>query len=203
LRCQQKIRHRAFLQIEVGLEVLIVYVLRIQIDQTFGQFFRESNCDEIFWKSGSLCFQFNAETWYKTPTGKNYRLLMDLKDIDACDVVKNLLNYPMMTNMVNWLNTTFTGAVHTCPYDVSPNLFLLISIISEFFYDPQSFKVTNITHYRINPSNDVDKQWQFYPTGNYKTVFRITDRIKEEIAWIIYFSEFRSHYHNVVKDSDF
>ena len=43
---------------------------------------------------------------------------MDLKDIDACDVIDNIMKYPMMAGMVDWLNNTLTGIVHKCPYNV-------------------------------------------------------------------------------------
>jgi hypothetical protein len=48
---------------------------------------------------------------------------MNLKDIEVCELSKEIPKYPMLVTMTKWVNTTFPGMVHKCPYAVSTKAF--------------------------------------------------------------------------------
>ena len=63
-------------------------------------------------------FRFGATNWMKSLSG-NYRQLLNLQDIDACNVLGHVKDFPMFQGQLEWMNTTFPGVVHPCPYTVS------------------------------------------------------------------------------------
>jgi hypothetical protein len=63
-------------------------------------------------------FQLNMTLWHKN-VGGNFRQLMDLKQVDVCNTIENFEKFPMLSNSTIWINQTFPGFVHPCPYTVS------------------------------------------------------------------------------------
>lgn len=62
-------------------------------------------------------FQVDFEAHHKT-IGK-FRQIMNLKNLDVCFVMKNADMFPFLYPAFDWLNATFPGLVHKCPYTVS------------------------------------------------------------------------------------
>lgn len=67
-----------------------------------------------------IFYQFHVTTWYKQfKSGGNYRQIISLKNINACEVLENINKFPQFVGYVDWLNITFQGLFHPCPYTAS------------------------------------------------------------------------------------
>jgi hypothetical protein len=66
----------------------------------------------------SVHFQYSVVNW-KISIAGGQRMMLNLKNVDACGVLANIDRFPMFTNEVQGLNLTFPGMVHKCPYTVS------------------------------------------------------------------------------------
>ena len=49
----------------------------------------------------------------------DYRPIMELKKLDWCVIMENLLKYPNIVKPIKFVNSTFPGLVGKCPYNVS------------------------------------------------------------------------------------
>jgi hypothetical protein len=61
--------------------------------------------------------QFGVIARFKT-IGGNFQQFINLKDIDACAVINNVEKFPLYKGSVQFLNSTFPGLLHKCPYTV-------------------------------------------------------------------------------------
>ena len=62
--------------------------------------------------------QVNSTSYHK-PFNGEFNKIIDIGNIDACKVVQNLDDFPMIKHSVYWLNMSFPNLVHKCPYEVS------------------------------------------------------------------------------------
>lgn len=56
--------------------------------------------------------------WHKN-VGGNFRRILYLPHVDACAVLSKIDSYPFLTEPIKWLNETFPGFIHKCPYAVN------------------------------------------------------------------------------------
>lgn len=49
----------------------------------------------------------------------NYRQIIDVKDVEICSLIDNIVKFPVFVQQVAWFNETFPGLVKKCPYAVS------------------------------------------------------------------------------------
>jgi hypothetical protein len=63
-------------------------------------------------------FQYSVLNWKINMAG-GQRLMLNLKNVDACAVLDNTNLFPMFVNEIRGLNATFPGMIHKCPYTVS------------------------------------------------------------------------------------
>ena len=73
--------------------------------------------------SNILNLKFGIKSTHKPSVTGNYRELVDLQKIDACNVIENIDKFPMFNDQVAFLNESFPGLIHKCPYKVSEKLF--------------------------------------------------------------------------------
>jgi hypothetical protein len=96
------------------------------------------------------------------------RLLVNLKNIDVCPLLENLDSIPiLLRHEVDFLNETFPGMVHKCPYTASDS-FLTSAIFVRF--SSQSVKCINAS---LKQQEEV--KWQWFPSGVYKTMYKASD----------------------------
>lgn len=61
--------------------------------------------------------KLNVKFEVKSQTAQNFRQLADVKNVDVCPILKNIGNFPMFTEILNWFNATFGGQLQTCPFE--------------------------------------------------------------------------------------
>lgn len=114
---------------------------------------------------------------YRSLAG-NYRQLINLKKIDMCSILENTKNFAMMKKPIMWLNISYPGLVHKCPYTVSS------SLSHELFYYLKLFQ----TFTTLNASLNVKLEelsimdWGIFPNGQYKMRLRTFDDFDENIS---------------------
>lgn len=74
----------------------------------------------IFFRFDGKKFNFNVRM---KQNGK-YQTIINVPEVDVCNAINNLDKHPMLINGFNWLNLTFPGLFHQCPYKVI--LFLML-----------------------------------------------------------------------------
>jgi hypothetical protein len=48
----------------------------------------------------------------------NYETIINVPNIDACNVMENIEKFPIFSTGLSYLNMTFPGLFHKCPYKV-------------------------------------------------------------------------------------
>jgi hypothetical protein len=76
-------------------------------------------------------FQLDVAVFHKT-IGGNYHKYINLKKIDACKVMDNIDDFPMLKGAVDWLSIVFPKVFHKCPYTVSFEILSLNEIMLNF-----------------------------------------------------------------------
>lgn len=61
--------------------------------------------------------QTDFKLWHKT-YGSNYRQLININNLDFCKVVGYPDIYPLYKPSLDYLNLTYPGNIHKCPYSV-------------------------------------------------------------------------------------
>ena len=133
--------------------------------------------------------RFAAINWIKSLSG-GYRQIMNLKDIDVCKVLSHLKDFPMFQGQVDWLNTTFPGFAHPCPYTVR-NFYTFLFISIHIIKSLQSFKVFNAS---LQPNDDRSKYDVKLPNGSYKVKFQGSDDSDDNIFQLTFYYEVRYHF---------
>jgi hypothetical protein len=55
-------------------------------------------------------------TRYRSPTSRNYRTLINLKNVDVCPILKAAHKFPQFVGYYKFFKMAFPGFVHPCPY---------------------------------------------------------------------------------------
>jgi hypothetical protein len=108
----------------------------------------------------------DAFAWFKSPTSQNFRQFINLKGIEACGVLENTAKVPGMDGAVFYLNTTFPGMIHKCPY-------------------------TNIDVKNGTIDFEQHGNWVLspFPNGVFKTTIHLYDNLDDNIVTLTYFNE--------------
>ena len=101
-------------------------------------------------------------------TGQTFRQIINLQNLDACDILSHVNDFPMIKRGFEWLNTTLVGMVHKCPY--------------------KALKFMNATYAGVI-SDDIPSNWQVLPNGIYKIQLRVSDSFDDKIAEVIFCQE--------------
>ena len=119
-------------------------------------------------------------------TGQTFRQLINLKDLDACDILGHVNDFPMLKSAFEWLNTTLAGMVHKCPYAVSKKRNKNLNKLKNYSF--KEIKIVNATYAGI-VGDDIPSNWQVLPNGIYKTCLGLSDSLDEKIFEVTFFQE--------------
>lgn len=69
---------------------------------------------------------------HKSPTSQNFRQIINMKRLDICAIIMQLdtIKFEMFQGYVEWLNHTFSGNLHKCPYKD-------LLVINASYYHPE------------------------------------------------------------------
>jgi hypothetical protein len=85
----------------------------------------------------------NVFVQYKSSTSQNFRTIIDLKNLDVCPIMKSLHLFPAFRGYHLWMDKSFPGMVHPCPY--------------------KDFMIINASHYKA--TNEELKIIQIHANG--------------------------------------
>lgn len=144
-----------------------------------------------------ICFSKVHVKWmYKSATSQNYRILIELKKFDLCEVSKSTVDQndkAGMAHMINFFNNTLGGVITPCPYKVLKlifysNRFLTSELLLLLL---QSFSVQNVSF-----SKYALKSRGFVPNGKHIVAIRVYRAGDENILTFMIFSTFRADSNN-------
>jgi hypothetical protein len=56
-------------------------------------------------------------------TAQNYHEIVNVKNVNACDVIGNIKKFPMFSGALDYFNMTYPGLIQEkCPFKVSLNI---------------------------------------------------------------------------------
>lgn len=58
----------------------------------------------------------NTVTKYRSLISRNYRKIVDFKNLDVCPIIATIDKFPYFKGYLTWFNESFPGLVHPCPY---------------------------------------------------------------------------------------
>jgi hypothetical protein len=124
------------------------------------------------------------------------RLLLNLKNFDACPLLNNVdLIPPLLKPNFDYLNEIYPGMVHKCPYTASLDIFDAKDVSKTFFF--QTVKCVNATIPKYKKNGEM--KWQWYPSGSYKILYKASDDSDENIMTLILRNEIYHH----LQDAEF
>lgn len=63
--------------------------------------------------------QVDVSNWHRNIRGENFRPFVILKKLEACKLMEYVSKYPSMVVPIDWMNLTFPGLIHKCPFKVN------------------------------------------------------------------------------------
>lgn len=66
--------------------------------------------------TSKILFKMDVKFEYRVLTAQNFRQLIHVKNIEICEVIKNVENFMPFAPYLMWFNETLKGNVHKCPY---------------------------------------------------------------------------------------
>ena len=135
-------------------------------------------------------FKFNSKFGMKSLSG-SFRYLMGFRDLDACHVLDHLEDFPGIRNQVMWLNISFPGFIHKCPYTVSHGYIWYLCSTKSFYLLHKSLTLAN-----ASPPVSVDEGIHVLhlPNGLYRAHWTISDSQDDNIAELTFFQEIFYHF---------
>jgi hypothetical protein len=112
----------------------------------------------------------------------NYRQITTFKKLDVCVVIRDLNSLPLLKPAFEWMNVTFPGMVHPCPYAVTLLLHFIISFSLEFTRIVQDLKIANASLGGNSDKAMLTKDALPFPNGNYKMNIKYSDDIDDHIG---------------------
>lgn len=129
---------------------------------------------------------------HKSPTSRNYRTLINVKNMDVCPIMEAVENFPMFRGYLLWFKQTFPGLVQKCPYT--------------------NFLVTNATYHiasneeqqfiHINPNGMMRSAYFLYIDNCSSMKNKIHNNLHtlvfsaNEIPWFGWYLDIRIEFHN-------
>lgn len=113
-------------------------------------------------------FNVDFTVQFKSALSRNYHQVFAFKNLDICQLTKIALGNGMMNTVLRYVNQTFQGVIHECPYS-------------------GWLRVINGTFNIASDKNDLDRL-QLFPNGNYKwIVFAFNKRDPNIFTGILYY----------------
>ena len=134
--------------------------------------------------------RFAVTSWMKSLAG-SYRQFAKVDDIDMCNVLGHLKDYKNFQGQIDWLNTTFSGSVHACPYIVSKFSFFFIWFRKITNKINQSFKVANAS---MKQDDTAPRNGFLLPNGVYKVKYQGSDATDDNIFQLTFLFEVNYHF---------
>lgn len=108
----------------------------------------------------------------------------------------NLDKFFMLSGQIDWLNRTFPGAIHKCPYKVSYKYVMYFLSLS-FQEKLQTFKIYNAT---VPQGHTIEEgrnnRWQLMPNGLFKNKVTMYKEFGEMIGQVTFYFEFKLQNHD-------
>lgn len=135
----------------------------------------------------------NVTLWHKN-IGGNFRQLIDLKELEVCDIAGNVLNYPMLSGAIKWFNTSFPSLLHRCPYTVWFILKMIWLLLMLIVKTLQSVSIINAS-LDLKEEQASNAQWHsIFPNGNFKLRLHVYDDLDDNIVdYLIYLENHLAH----------
>jgi hypothetical protein len=96
---------------------------------------------------------------------------MNVNKVEACSLFDNVSNFPIFAGVTEFLNKTFSGFMHKCPYN--------------------NIKIDNATFSLQNDKDSNNKIWSLspFPNGIVKTVYHAYEDEDENVFTFTAFNE--------------
>ena len=129
--------------------------------------------------------KLHATTWLRSITG-SYRQVINIDNIDVCHTLEGIHDiHPYFKSGAEWINQSFPGLVHKCPYNASKSFQHFRSYVHTIF--TQSFNFVNASLKALNHS----RSWSPMPNGRMKVRYKGYDDEDDNIVELIFYFEIK------------
>jgi hypothetical protein len=129
--------------------------------------------------------------YWKLNLAGGQRLIMNMKNFDVCPLLNNMhLTPDLLKHNIDFMNETFPGMIHKCPYTASFEIVDANDVSKAFFL--QSIECVNAS--RLMKTGEIKAQW--YPSGTYKVLYKASDDYDENIFSLVLRTEVNWRLHD-------